>query len=284
MVRVLLIGIFLFFNSAIYANIAKVVAYKGEAQVLRNNIALDVFVNISLENKDEIKTKNNTKVQLLFKDETIITIGKNSHFKIDDYSFKNTKESSLAKFSFVEGSFRTITGAIGKIAPDNFRIQTKTSAIGIRGTQILNEIGPKKERIYCTEGIIEIVSLSTNEKIVLNAGEFIEVDNLDNKPMIKKIDNKNSVIVDTNTKFNLKDDANFDEIMNFYEIMNFDESSESSIPDNINDREMIDDKIDEVNDIQNDKLKDSFIKEDQDIEPAPEEVEEEENEEEQENG
>ena len=129
MVRILFITVFLFLNTFIYANVAKVVAFKGEAKIVRNKLDILVSMSSVLIKNDEIKTKNNTKVQILFKDETIITIGKNSHFKIDDYSYDKTNASSLARFNFIEGSFRTITGAIGKIAPEKFRIQTKTSNI-----------------------------------------------------------------------------------------------------------------------------------------------------------
>ena len=267
MVKISLIFIFLLLNSAVYANIAKVVAFKGNAKIIRNNQNLDVSINSILKKDDEIKTKNNTKVQILFKDETIITVGKNSHFKIEDYTYDKTAASS-ARFNFMEGSFRTITGAIGKIAPEKFKLQTKTSSIGIRGTQILNEISSKKEKIYCTEGTIEIVLLETNKKIILNAGEFIEIKYLDKKPIKMIIDNKNSVIVDTNTKFNLDDDINFDEIIGLESSIDFSYSEDTY------DYEIIDDKISEGNGIQNDKLKDEFIVEPQNIdledEPEPE--------------
>ena len=68
---------------SVFANIAQIVAFKGEATVLRAGNIIEAKKGLRLLEKDEIKTKANTKLQLYFKDETIITIGQKSHFKID---------------------------------------------------------------------------------------------------------------------------------------------------------------------------------------------------------
>lgn len=190
----------LFFTTFLFANVAKVVAITGEAVIIRDTVKLKLEKDSDIFKNDEIETKQNTKVQLLFKDNTIITIGKNSTFKINDYIFDEKNKEYNAQFGLIQGTFRTITGKIGKLAPEKFKLKSKNSSIGIRGTQILSNIQANREIIFCTEGTIEIVSLLTNEIIVINAGEYIELKA--NEPIqIKKFDTTSILETDENTKF-----------------------------------------------------------------------------------
>ncbi|MFY9074811.1 FecR family protein [Malaciobacter mytili] len=190
----------LFFTTFLFANVAKVVAITGEALIIRDTVKLKLEKDSDIFKNDEIETKQNTKVQLIFKDNTIITIGKNSTFKINDYIFDEKNKEYKAQFGLIQGTFRTITGKIGKLAPEKFKLKSKNSSIGIRGTQILSNIQENREIIFCTEGTIEIVSLLTNEVIIINAGEYIELKA--NEPIqIKKFDTTSILETDENTKF-----------------------------------------------------------------------------------
>ena len=112
-------------TSSLFANVAKVVALKGDASVVRNNTTIKLDGNSIIEKQDVITTKDNTKVQLLFKDETIISIGENSSFQVNDYLYDEKNQKFEAKFNMFKGTFRTITGKIGKLAPDKFNLETK---------------------------------------------------------------------------------------------------------------------------------------------------------------
>ena len=157
-----------------FANIGKIVALKGTALLLTQNSEVQIKVGTILSQKDVIKTNKNSKLQILFEDQTIISLGPKSHFKIDSYFF-NKKKESKATFSMLSGTFRTITGKIGKIAPRNFKLKTKSTSIGIRGTQIVANITPTNENIMCTQGQIEVTSFSSGESIIVNVGEMVNI-------------------------------------------------------------------------------------------------------------
>ena len=167
-----IILILLFISNFLLANnIGKIVSFNGEATILREGKTIQVDKNSAFQKDDTLNTKENTKLQILFLDETIISIGQNSTLKINNYLFeeKNTK----AEFTMAKGIFRTITGKIGKIAPENFKLKTKSASIGIRGTQIVVALENNNEKIFCTEGQIEIKNNITNDSVILNNGEFI---------------------------------------------------------------------------------------------------------------
>jgi hypothetical protein len=142
-------------SSFVWANsIGSITALKGSASIVRDGVTIEAMLGAKLNEKDSITTQDKSKVQLIFNDETIITIGKNSHFSINEYLFENNK-TPQAKFSLISGAMRTITGKIGKIAPEKFKVETKTATIGIRGTNFTVLVGADgSTQVFCTFGAI----------------------------------------------------------------------------------------------------------------------------------
>lgn len=202
--------VLLFICNLLFAdNIGRIVSFSGEATILRNSKTIDVDKNSVFQKDDILNTKDNTKLQILFLDNTIISVGQNSTLQISEYLFeeKNTK----ADFIMTKGVFRTITGEIGKIAPQNFKLETKSASIGIRGTQIITDIKDNDEKIFCTEGQIEVKNRITNESIIVNNGEFISFNPTNNeKSDIKKI--KQNDIQEINKNVSMKENLPIDNI------------------------------------------------------------------------
>jgi len=177
----------------LFSDVAKVVAITGDVMIIREGKVIELNSKSVLLKNDEIKTSKNAKVQLFFKDETIITIGKESSFKVREYIFEKKNTNHSLDFSMLKGVFKIISGSIGKINPDNFKIKTKSASIGIRGTQIDLNISVEREIISCTQGTIVITLMASKEVIVLNAGESIVID-IKSK-QVKKISNAKAVNV-----------------------------------------------------------------------------------------
>ncbi len=142
-------------SSLVFANsVGRITALKGSADIVRDGLSIKAILGAKLNEKDNILTKDKSKVQIVFNDETIITVGKNSNFSINEYLFE---ESTLpkAKFELLSGAMRAITGKIGKIAPDKFSVKTKNATIGIRGTNFSVLAGTDGGlKVYCTFGAI----------------------------------------------------------------------------------------------------------------------------------
>jgi hypothetical protein len=177
----------LLISTSVFASVAKVVAFKGEANILREGKIISLNRKSEIFKRDEIKTKENTKIQLLFEDETIISIGKNSTFRVVDYLYDEKNKNYETEFNMLQGVFRIITGKIGKLAPKRFILKTKSASIGIRGTQIVMKLTPNIEKIFCTEGKIFVKKLDSNISSIVNAGEFVSFKTND---AVQKIDVK----------------------------------------------------------------------------------------------
>ena len=136
------------------SSVATITALKGSVEIKSEAVSVSATLGAKLNEKDNVITADKSKAQIIFKDETIVTVGKNSNFSISKYIFDDVNEP-IAEFSMIKGAMKAITGRIGKIAPQKFKVKTKTATIGIRGTNftvISHEDGSM--RAYCTYGAI----------------------------------------------------------------------------------------------------------------------------------
>ncbi|MGP1560498.1 MAG: FecR family protein [Helicobacteraceae bacterium] len=167
--------LFLFvFVSLSFSSIAKISLAVGDVKIFRGSIMLEAETNAEVELKDQVITKDG-KAQIVFDDNTIITLGRNTNLNIEEYV--NEAKTKKASFKVPFGGFKIITGAIGKANPEKFKIKTPTTTIGIRGTIVVGEIGLYEEKIGCTHGRIVVSSqMATFKPVDLTEGQMISFD------------------------------------------------------------------------------------------------------------
>lgn len=167
---------FLFFAVSAFGSVGSIVAVNGDVSVQRGSDTLKAITGMKVEEKDTLHSKGPSKAQVLFNDKTVITIGKDATFKIAEYLFEADQEPK-ATFDFAKGAFRTITGQIGKAAPERFTLKSKTATIGIRGTQILGDAGQQPGdtlKVAFTEG--KGFVQTPQGSVEITAGQITRVD------------------------------------------------------------------------------------------------------------
>ena len=194
MLKILL---FLFVTTYSFANIGNIMALKGSAKVHKKSNAISTAKSgMIIEEGDTIITQNKTRVQVILKDDTIITIGSHSSFKFDTYFFDGSKKSILS-MRMNRGFFRSVTGKIGKIAPERFKVKTSSATIGIRGTDFSVRLQNAIERFKCYSGGIRITFGNTYKDI--GAGESFELNINTLKRWINQRDLKTADLSDLKT-------------------------------------------------------------------------------------
>ena len=159
-------------SMALHASVGSVSMLNGVAELERSGKRVAIQIGSKIEEQDTLKTGENSKLQLTFDDQTVITLGSGSVLKVRE--FLASSSSPKMDLSIVKGSFRAITGKIGKIAPQNFRLETRTASIGIRGTTIDGKIGEEHDTIRCLNGSIAVSALAFPklEPVIVTAGEY----------------------------------------------------------------------------------------------------------------
>ncbi|MEA2099623.1 MAG: FecR family protein, partial [Campylobacterota bacterium] len=186
MIKILL---FLFLSVTLWANIGNVMAMKGSAELKRLDETLGLKIGMELLEGDSIVTRAKSRVQVMLKDETIVTIGADSSFDFEEFKFDNSKDSKLLMRAN-RGFFRSVTGKIGEIAPQRFKVKTVSATIGIRGTDFSGNILESTEVIKCYAGVIFVEF--DGGLIDIDAGMMIELAP-DKAPKVKGIKQEKTV-------------------------------------------------------------------------------------------
>jgi hypothetical protein len=152
--------------------VGKIKSMRGDVFVVRNFKTIEVSRGYKLLSKDIVITAAHSKAKLKFKDGTLISVGKNSIFEIENYMFDKTKNSK-AKFRVKYGFFSAVTGKIGKIAPKSFALKTKTATIGVRGTAFKGSVTKQGEEVECIKGTITVSA--RGKTFIVNAGEKLKI-------------------------------------------------------------------------------------------------------------
>lgn len=113
---------------------AKVVLVEGDVAIIssakkRSNPALGDY----LVEGDSIVTGKDGELHLDMEDGGYISVRPNTKMRIVKYSAKG-ETSDTGVFGLLEGSFRSVTGWIGKFNGKNYTVRTPTATVGIRGT------------------------------------------------------------------------------------------------------------------------------------------------------
>jgi len=113
---------------------------KGRASIERQGDTIQAISGQYIFVNDIIRTKDGSAMGILFKDNTILSLGPNSEFTISEFVFipKDRKLSMILKMA--KGTVEYIAGTIGRLAPESVQFQTPLAILGIRGTRFLAKI------------------------------------------------------------------------------------------------------------------------------------------------
>jgi hypothetical protein len=115
---------------------AKVVSAQGQLEAVDGGGARRRLVDGgSVYPGDLVETAAGTKAVLAFRDDSRVTLGSGTRFRVDNFVYDD-KNPGDGRFlvSLLRGSVRALTGLIGKTNTRNVGFATATATIGIRGT------------------------------------------------------------------------------------------------------------------------------------------------------
>ncbi|BAF72801.1 outer membrane beta-barrel protein [Sulfurovum sp. NBC37-1] len=160
-------------SSFVWSSIGYVSNFKGSADIVRSMNTLKVKNGTKIKVKDKIITQEKSRVKVILEDNTVVTIGANSTFVFDRYKF-GTRDNSVADMHIERGFFRSVSGKIGKLAPEHFKVKTIMSTIGIRGTDFSAALADTFELYKCYKGKISV--LHNGKTYIVAEGEQLRLE------------------------------------------------------------------------------------------------------------
>ena len=134
-----------------------------------------------IDNGDTVQTGVASEIVMIFTDKQRVYLRPGSVFRVDDFKYAaNAPQEDRSFLSLVKGGLRAVDGLVAKEGkPENYRVKTPTSTIGIRGTEYsvtdCANLEPggnadcKGEQIVVYDG--QIVVINQVDKRIVRAGE-----------------------------------------------------------------------------------------------------------------
>lgn len=144
---------------------------EGSATMTRLHQApVAAAINMPVHMNDVLETAKGSKTDILFIDETEITLGENARLSIDEYVFDpDNMNSNKGRFSIPQGPFQFVTGQIDKIQNPDVKIGTAYGAVGVRGTTVIGSTVDNAYGVFVQDGAADVIN--NGGTVRLNAGQ-----------------------------------------------------------------------------------------------------------------
>jgi FecR protein len=117
------------------ADIGRVVLAAGETSALRQGQVVRLALGTRVQDQDVLRTGAASNLQVRFDDDSYVSLRESSELRVDQFRFNGgTGKDESAVFSLLKGGLRAVSGLIGRVNHDDYKMTTPTATIGIRGT------------------------------------------------------------------------------------------------------------------------------------------------------
>lgn len=117
-----------------------------------------------------VQTAAKSSAQLLFRDQTALTVGPVSRVKLDRFVYDPSRRTGDVVINATKGAFRFVSGVAKS---SSYKIRTPVAAISVRGTVFDTFIAPEATVAVLVEGGIDVCARGTRRCVSVNRpGEF----------------------------------------------------------------------------------------------------------------
>lgn len=121
--------------------VARIDGLRGTAEVAATDQTVrQVAQGDALRLGDTVRVAANSRISLKFSDGALFEIGPNGRLVIDKYIRSAEPENSAFLTRILSGTFRVVTGLIGRRQPKVMMVGIAVATIGLRGTHFVGEV------------------------------------------------------------------------------------------------------------------------------------------------
>jgi hypothetical protein len=129
---------------ALAADVGLIKVSKGSVQIQRGAAKVPATVGAGLQASDVIVTGADGSAGITFTDNSLVSVGPNSVFAIDKYSFDTTTHQGEFEGNLKQGRLAAISGKMVKQSPESMKIRTPSAIMGVRGTEFVVQVDEAK--------------------------------------------------------------------------------------------------------------------------------------------
>ena len=143
MSRVILMCFMLLMNN-VWADELPLIGYvktlTGEATVTTSGDIIRAKVGTPIYQNSVLNTRTQSSIGITLKDATVISLGPETEFAIDEYAYVPAKSKLKLSSRITKGSLNYVSGIIAKLRPEAVKLKTPTGTIGVRGTNFVVKV------------------------------------------------------------------------------------------------------------------------------------------------
>ena len=133
-----------FAGAATAADIGLVKVAKGAVEIQRGTTKMPAKVGAGLQTADIVITGADGSAGITFTDNSLVSVGPNSVFAIDKYSFDTTTHAGEFEGNLKQGRLAAVSGKMVRQSPDSMKIRTPSAIMGVRGTEFVVQVDEPK--------------------------------------------------------------------------------------------------------------------------------------------
>ena len=148
-------------------------AVENEAEIVSATGTLKAVIGTAVNMKDELRTGPNARLQVTFRDNTVLTLGENASVVVDTYVYDPDKSTGETVLQATRGAFRFVTGRLKELKQKKIAVSTPVADIGIRGTEFWGGPIDEKYGILLLTG--EVVVSNQAGSVTLTPGQGTDI-------------------------------------------------------------------------------------------------------------
>ena len=136
---------------------------------------------------DTIISKSKSNAQILFLDQTVLTLGEETELIIDEFVFDPNSQDGSFVSTVKTGTVKFITGQISKKNPDNLEVKVPAGTLGARGTEfvVLSESNNESTVVLLGPGPNNTLGMIPGNLILSDGVNSVDITNPGFEAMVK---------------------------------------------------------------------------------------------------
>ncbi len=156
-------------SPAVGASVGTFIQVEGAVEVLHQGRppAVPVKIRDGVAKGDQVRTKSQSRAQLRFVDDTLLTLSPGSSILIEEYLYDAPGGYRQAALHLFRGLAYTVVNRILQTEKPDFVVKSHTAVLGVRGTRFFTLAAVKFTGNYLEQGLAEVVALAAPTAPVL---------------------------------------------------------------------------------------------------------------------
>jgi len=163
------------------ASVGRVSKVENAAEIVSSAGTVTALVGTEVHPLDELKTGAGARLQVIFADATVLTLGEHASVTIDRYVYEPSAGVGDAALKATAGAFRFATGKIKALKEKSITVSTPVAQIGVRGTEFWGGPTDEKFGVFLVEGEISVTN-QAGSVVLSGAGQGTEIPSASDAP------------------------------------------------------------------------------------------------------